>query len=247
MVSLALAGFTGLAWGYLLKISAHMEPMGPRDLESVVQMSPWTTADFVFMGLMWTIMMVGMMVPSATPMTLMYVTVARKAAREGMLLAPTVVFVSGYLAIWSVFSVVATVIQWGLHEAGLLSPVMVTTSVGLGAGILIAAGIYQLTPLKGACLNHCRSPIHFISQHWKPGRFGAFRMGLEHGGFCLGCCWALMGLLFVGGVMNFVWIAGIALFVFLEKVLPFGAKGGKLAGWLLILVGGAVLASWLSR
>lgn len=147
------------------------------------------------MGLMWAVMMVGMMIPSAAPMTLIYATVARKAARQGTLLAPTAVFVLGHLGIWTLFSVGATLAQWALHEAALLSPMMVTNSAGLGAGLLVAAGVYQLTPMKNRCLDHCRSPAHFISQHWRPGTFGAFRMGLEHGLFCLRCCWVLMGLL----------------------------------------------------
>ena len=244
-ILLALAGVTGLAWAYLIRISAHMATMGLEEVGMLVQIAPWTLTDFIYMGLMWTIMMVGMMVPSAAPHTLMYAAIVRKAAREGTPLAPTMVFIGGYLVIWTIFSVGATTVQWAFHQTALLSPMMVTTSIGLGAGILMAAGIYQLTPWKEACLDHCRSPVHFISQHWKPGVAGSFRMGLEHGVFCLGCCWALMGLLFVGGVMNFVWIAGIALFVFLEKVLPFGARGGRLAGALMILMGGTVLVSWL--
>ena len=246
VILLALAGVTALAWVYLIDLSAHMKDMGSGEPGTLVQIKPWRSADFVFMGLMWAVMMVGMMVPSAAPMTLIYAALARKAARQGTPLPPTAVFVSGYLVIWCLFSVGATLAQWALHQAALLSPMMVTSSAGLGAGILIAAGVYQLTPLKKVCLQHCRSPAHFISQRWRPGVGGAFRMGLEHGVFCLGCCWALMGLLFFGGVMNLLWIAGITLFVFVEKVLPFGAWGGRLAGGGMILIGGVALASWLS-
>ena len=246
VILLALVGVTALAWVYLINLSAHMKDIGSGELGTFIQITPWTSTDFVFMGLMWAVMMVGMMVPSAAPMTLIYAALARKAAQEGTPLAPTVVFVSGYLVIWCLFSVGAMLAQWALHQAALLSPMMITTSGGLGAGILIAAGVYQLTPLKEVCLEHCRSPVNFISQHWRPGVVGTFRMGLEHGVFCLGCCWALMGLLFFGGVMNFFWIAGITLFVFIEKVLPFGPRGGRMAGGGMILAGGVVLASWFS-
>lgn len=243
----ALAGVTGLAWVYLVNISTHMETMVHARVETVLQLVPWTLTDFILMGLMWSIMMVGMMLPSAAPLILVHAAVVRKAAGDGVRLAPTVVFTSGYLVIWTSFSVGATVVQWALHQAALLSPMMETTGVGLGAGILITAGIYQLTPWKETCLDHCRSPSHFISQHWKPGLLGAFRMGLEHGVYCLGCCWALMGLLFVGGVMNLLWIAGIALFVFIEKVFAVGFWGRRLAGWMMILAGGGMLVAWLKE
>ena len=172
-------------------------------------------------------------------------TVARKAAKHGTPLAPAAIFVSGYVAMWTLFSAAATIAQWGLDEAALLSPMMVTTSPALGAGLLIAAGLYQLTPVKKACLRHCRAPAYFISEHWRPGASGAFRMGLEHGAFCLGCCWVLMGLLFFGGVMSLLWIAGITLFVLLEKIIPHGVLGGRLAGVAMIAAGVTVFATWL--
>ena len=194
------------------------------------------------MFVMWAVMMVGMMLPSAIPMTLIYGAVARKAAGQGTTLAPAAVFISGYIAIWTVFSAGAAFAQWALDQAALLSPMLVSNSPWLGAALLIAAGVYQMTPAKEACLRHCRSPAHFISEHWRPGWAGAFRMGLDHGAFCLGCCWALMGLLFFGGVMNLLWIAGITLFVLLEKVLPFGGRSGRFAGIAMIAGGLAVLS-----
>jgi len=178
-------------------------------------------------------------------MTLIFAAVGRKAAQKGAAVAPTPVFVFGYLVIWFLFSALATLAQWGLERAALLSPMMVTTSPLLGAGLLIAAGVYQLTPAKSACLTHCRSPAHFISGHWRTGTAGAFRMGLDHGLYCLGCCWALMALLFVGGVMNLLWIAAIALFVLLEKVLPYPKWPRRIAGVGLIGTGLALLMSWL--
>ncbi len=214
------------------------------DPMAMMSLHAWTTIDFGLMLAMWTIMMVGMMLPSAGPTTLVYAAVARKAAREGTPIAPTAAFVAGYLAMWTLFSLGATFAQWGLEATALLSPMMVSTSPGLGATLLAGAGLYQLTPLKDACLAHCRSPAHFIAEHWRPGTSGALRMGLEHGAYCLGCCWVLMGLLFFGGVMNLLWIAGITLFVLLEKMVPFGAGGGRLAGAGMIMAGGVVLATW---
>ena len=134
----------------------------------------------------------------------------RKEKEKGVPYVPTGVFAFGYLVMWAVFSAVATGAQWGLETSGLLSRMMVGTSAVLGAILLIAAGIWQITPLKHACLKHCRSPVGFLSAHWRPGRTGAFRMGLVHGAFCLGCCWFLMALLFYGGVMNLFWIIGLS-------------------------------------
>jgi predicted metal-binding membrane protein len=209
---------------------------------NMVMIHHWTPFDFLMMFLMWAVMMVGMMVPTAVPMTLIYAAVARKAQRQGTPLAPTGAFVTGYIAMWTLFSVGATAAQWGLDQAALLSPMMVSKSPALGAGLLIAAGLYQLTPFKNACLEHCRGPADFFTRNWRKGMGGAFRMGLVHGAYCLGCCWVLMGLLFFGGVMNLLWIAAITFFVLLEKVLPSGDRGGKVAGALMLAAGGAMLA-----
>jgi predicted metal-binding membrane protein len=207
--------------------------------------APWTAGDFAAMLLMWIIMMVGMMVPSAIPMVLIYASVARKAACEGTTLAPTGIFVTGYVVIWSLFSLGATIAQWALDRMALLSPMMMSNSPILGGLLLLTAGIYQLTPAKDACLRHCRSPVDFVSSHWKPGGLGALRMGIEHGGFCLGCCWTLMGLLFFGGVMSLWWIGGLTLFVLLEKVMPFGAIGGRLIGGIVAVWGLMALIQFL--
>ena len=237
----ALIGVTVLSWAYLIRMAAQMD-MSAMMPAAMLEIHSWSAGDFVFMFVMWAVMMVGMMVPSAIPMTLIYAAVARKAAGQGTTLAPAAVFLSGYIAMWTIFSAGATFAQWVLDQAALLSPMLVSSSPWLGAGLLIAAGVYQMTPAKEACLRHCRSPAHFISEHWRPGWAGAFRMGLEHGVFCLGCCWALMGLLFFGGVMNLLWIAAITLFVLIEKVLPFGARSGRFAGIAMIAGGLAVLS-----
>jgi predicted metal-binding membrane protein len=148
----------------------------------------------------------------------------------------------GYLATWAAFSLVATLAQWALERKGLLAPSLVSTSVWLSAGILVAAGIYQLTPLKRACLRHCRSPLAFISTHWRQGARGALRMGVVHGVFCVGCCWFLMALLFFGGVMNLYWIAGLALFVLFEKTVPAGHWLEYATGVILLVWGAGILA-----
>ena len=242
-----LAGLTGvtlLAWTYLLFEATGMGDMSMPSMADMVRVQAWTPTDFLMMFLMWAVMMVGMMVPTAIPMTLVYAAVARKAAAEDSPLPPTALFVAGYIAMWTLFRVGATLAQWGLEQATLLSPMMVSTSPALGAGLLIAAGMYQLTPFKDSCLRHCRTPAHFLSRYWRQGMSGALRMGFEHGAYCLGCCWILMGLLFFGGVMNLLWIAAIAAFVLLEKVIPFGAQGGRVAGVAMILIGLLTLAGF---
>ena len=244
-ILIGLAGVTLLAWTYLLLTARGMSAMDRMGgMAGMAGIRPWSGSDFLLMFLMWAVMMVGMMVPTAAPMTLIYAAVARKAVSQGSPLAPTGVFVAGYVAMWTLFSLAATTAQWALDQAALLSPMMVANSPALGAALLIAAGFWQLTPFKNACLQHCRAPAMFFADHWRDGYAGAFRMGLGHGAYCLGCCWVLMGLLFVGGVMNLLWIAAIALFVLLEKVVPHGVLGGRLAGVLMILAGILLLAGF---
>jgi len=233
-IVVSLTGITLLAWTYLFSIAGDMSGMAS------MQMPTWTAQYFLMMFLMWAIMMIGMMLPSVTPTVLIYASVARKSAKQGTPVAPTGLFVSGYIAMWMGFSALATLAQWRLEQALLLSPMMVSKSTGLGALLLIVAGVYQWLPLKDKCLQKCRSPVDFISTHWQTGTLGAFKMGLSHGGYCLGCCWALMSLLFVGGVMNLLWIAVITLFVLLEKVLPLGDKGGRVLGVLMIVTGAMI-------
>jgi predicted metal-binding membrane protein len=183
-------------------------------------------------------MMVAMMLPSATPMLLLFARVNRQHKAAGSPFGPTGLFAAGYLVAWGGCSAAAAALQWALESARLLSPMLATTNVWLGAAILVAAGAWQLTPLKTVCLRHCRTPLGFLIGSWRAGRGGAFRMGLEHGAWCLGCCWFLMALLFFGGVMNLAWIAGLAAFVLLEKTVPHGHWFGRAAG--LVLVGWGV-------
>ena len=201
----------------------------------------WTIGYSVVNFFMWWVMMFGMMLPSASPLLLLFARMMRKEKDKGAPYVPTGVFALGYVIMWAAFSAIATGAQWGLEASGLLSGIMVGTSAVLGAGLLIAAGVWQLTPWKNACLRHCRSPIGFLSAHWRPGRTGAFKMGLAHGAFCLGCCWFLMALLFYGGVMNLYWIIGLALYILIEKLLPAGARIGQLTGVILIAWGATLL------
>ena len=182
----------------------------------------WTARYAVLMFIMWWVMMVAMMLPSAAPMILLFATVNRRQRESGHLHVATSLFVLGYLVAWTVFSIIAVILQWEFERTRILSPMLTTTTVTFGAVLLIVVGIYQLTPIKHACLLHCRSPLAFLSTHWQGGALGALHMGLVHGIFCVGCCWLLMGLLFFGGVMNLYWVAGVALLVLVEKTLPAG-------------------------
>ena len=188
-------------------------------------------------------MMIAMMLPSVAPVILLFANVSRRRRLQGMPAAPVAVFILGYLLAWTGYAVLAAVTQSYLHSVALLSPAMASSSSLLGGGLLMLAGVYQWLPLKGACLSHCRSPLGFFATEWREGRFGALLMGLRHGTYCVGCCWALMALLFVTGVMNLLWVVVIAGFVLAEKVMPNGRLLGRitgvlLAGWGLWLVAG---------
>ena len=235
-----------MAWGWLLA-GAGME-MSAIEMTEMAGMdgwlmrpAVWTPAYAVLILAMWWVMMVAMMLPSAAPMLLLFARVNRKDKSAGAPLVPTALFAAGYLLGWAGFCVFAAALQWGLESARLLSPMLATTNRWLGAGILIAAGLSQFTPLKAMCLRHCRTPLGFLLGNWRSGRLGALRMGLEHGAFCLGCCWFLMALLFFGGVMNLYWIAGLAVFVLLEKTVPLGHWLGRLAGAVLVASGVALV------
>lgn len=212
--------------------SAAMKMMGPVD---------WTPGYALLMVVMWWVMMTAMMLPSAAPMILVYAAINRKQQQDGDPIIATGAFVTGYLMTWGGFSLAATGLQWFLQRSALLSAGMASTSALLGGVLLSAAGIWQLTPMKHVCLRYCRTPLHFLSLHWREGRIGAFRMGVGHGAFCLGCCWVLMGLLFYGGVMNLYWIIGLAAFVLLEKLVPAGHRLSLIVGVGLIGWGAALI------
>ncbi|MER8437028.1 DUF2182 domain-containing protein [Mesorhizobium sp. M1312] len=206
----------------------------------------WAGANWALMIAMWWVMMVAMMSPSAAPTILLYARVHRHALAQGQIqdkLAPTGVFMAGYLLVWLGFAVAATALHWLLEQEALVSATMMSSqSRWLSATVLIAAGLYQLSPLKNACLSHCRAPTAFLARHWRPHAVGALRLGALHGAFCVGCCWTLMALLFVGGIMNLVWIAGLAILVLVEKLFPAGQWVGRAAGIALIAWGSATLS-----
>jgi predicted metal-binding membrane protein len=254
-----LAAITLLAWLYLLT-GAGMG-MSPFDMTAAalfphlkggmamadgmegmsMQAPAWATTGWALTVLMWWVMMMAMMTPSAAPAILLYARVHRHAQRKGQLddtVVPTSAFAGGYILSWLAFSIAAATLQWALEQTGHVSATMMwSESKWLSASVLVAAGAYQLSPLKEACLRHCRSPAEFISRHWCAGRWGALRMGLEHGAYCVGCCWVLMALLFVGGIMNLLWIALLAAFVLVEKVVPRGAVVGRTTGVALVVWG----------
>ena len=239
-VLLGLGLITVLSWCYLVFLSARMGDMGSPF--AMPMTSAWAGPDIVLMWTMWAVMMAGMMVPSASPMIGAYATTVRSGTVGFH--GSTGLFVAGYLVAWSGFAALATTAQWVLHDATLVSAMGVSTSRWLGGGLLLAAGAYQFTGVKDACLRQCRSPLGFLLNEWRPGPGGAVVMGLRHGALCIGCCWALMALLFVLGVMNLWWIALVASVVLLEKIVPSDALtkvlGSSLMVWGTVLVIGAL-------
>jgi len=241
VVTFVLVTVITACWLYLL--AGAGTGMYPHEILPVT----WTPGYALLLFSMWWLMMIAMMLPSAAPMVLLHAAVTRKGLARANDAGPnapshrlhwtTTAFIAGYLAMWGGFSLVAVVAQWALERGELLSAMMMSTSKLLGSGLLLAAGVWQLTPFKTVCLRHCRSPISFLSTHWHPGVGGAFRMGIEHGVFCLGCCWFLMALLFYGGVMNLIWIMGLALLVLAEKMMTAGVAFGRVTGLLLIAWG----------
>ena len=209
--------------------------------------APWKAIEFAFVFVMWAVMMIGMMTPSAMPMILLYARVGRQAVNAGKPLAATWWFAAGYLLIWIAFALVATSAQWALERASLLTPMMAGASGVFGGLVMIAAGLYQWTPLKDACLRQCQAPWLFIQRHggFRGGALGSVALGARHGMYCVGCCWVLMALLFVGGVMNVLWIAAIAFFVLAEKVVPAGRVISRIAGAGFFAWGGWLLAEAL--
>lgn len=198
----------------------------------------WSFGYAVLVFLMWWVMMVAMMLPSAAPTVLLYSVLVRRTAEAAAAAPLAMAFMAGYLAVWAGFSLAATGLQWMLELHGLVSPAMMTlTSSVIGGCVLLAASAYQLSALKRVCLEHCRSPMQFLVERRRPGLSGAFRMGVEHGAFCLGCCWFLMALLFVGGIMNLYWIAGLAVLVALEKLAPVGGRLATLSAVALAVAG----------
>jgi predicted metal-binding membrane protein len=247
-----------LAWLYLAHLASEMAAMHAPDAMSGMESMPGmegmpgmesagaalTEPDpragvvrFALTAVMWIVMMVGMMLPSAAPTILLFSAVERKQAPAGRPHARTALFVLGYLIVWSAFALLAAAAQMALAAAGLVSPEMSTTSALLGGALFVAAGVYEWSVWKQRCLAHCRSPIEFLARHVRPGDLGALRAGAIHGAYCVGCCWALMLLLFVGGVMNLLWVAALAAIVLAQKLLPRGEWLSRFGGLALVLCG----------
>jgi predicted metal-binding membrane protein len=259
IVATSLAVLTLLAWVYILWLinGMQMQPTdagtmtmpdmdmsgGMSDGSARTMLEPalraWSGSEFIFTLAMWVVMMIGMMMPSAAPMILLYARVGRQSAIEGKPLAATGFFAGGYLLAWAGFSLAATTAQWALERALLITPMMASTSTVFTGFVLISAGLFQWTRVKNACLTHCQNPIAFIQHHggFRRDPLGSLTIGFRHGVYCVGCCWALMGLLFVGGVMNPLWIAGIAIYVLAEKLLPAMRLLPRIAGAVLITAG----------
>ena len=252
----ALAMLTTLAWAYMLWLAHGMasDPamsMPDMDMSGMGSMAadsaPWGLARFAFVFFMWVVMMAGMMTPSAAPMVLLYARVGRQATAQGTPFAGAGWFLGGYLLAWTIFALAAAMAQWGLERAALLTPMMEQTSQVFGGVVLIAAGIYQWSPLKHACLRQCQTPLLFIQRHggFRRSAGGSLALGARHGLYCVGCCWALMSLLFVSGVMNVLWIAAISIFVLVEKLVPAARVIPRLAGAGFVASGAWLLAAAL--
>lgn len=232
-----------LAWFELWRLGQAMAaPDGMLGMAMMGMPMPWSAVDAALMLAMWLLMMLAMMLPSALPMLLLYQQMLRRRLPASQHLLALGLFIAAYLLVWGGFSLLATLLQGWLDHLALLSPDLRSTSTWLAAALLFGAGLYQWLPLKQACLRHCQGPALFLASHWRPGVSGGWRMGLRHGLYCLGCCWALMGLLFVVGVMNLLWVAVIAAYVLLEKLLATGPWLARSAG--LLLMGWAVLLLW---
>jgi predicted metal-binding membrane protein len=243
VVMVALVLVIALSWLWIVTgagvgMSAIEMTRMPRDM--IMTPAVWTLSYAALMFLMWWIMMLAMMLPGAAPVLLIFGRISRHRSVTMRPWTPISCFSAGYLAVWAGFSALATILQWALEDSGLLSAMMATTATWLGAIILIGAGLWQFAPLKQVCLRYCRSPIGFLTQRWRGGGVGAFRMGLEHGLHCLGCCWFLMMLLFFGGVMNLWWIGGLAAYILVEKIFSMGHWLSYALG-ISLITGGAFL------
>jgi predicted metal-binding membrane protein len=241
LVVAGLATVIALSWLWLLMgAGLHMDEMDMGGGQVMLMTPPWTPAYAAMIFLMWIIMMAPMMLPSAAP-AILFLAARTRQKGERHAIRSSSQFALGYVVVWAAFSLIATGLQFGLDRAGLLSGTMASGSVVLAAALLIAAGVYQWTPWKQACLQHCRSPLDFLTRYWRQDPLGPMRAGAWHGAFCLGCCWMLMGLLFVGGLMNMLWVAGLAVLVLIEKLFPLGPRVSQLTGAALIVWGVFVL------
>lgn len=235
VVLFGVALIAAVTWAYTIHVAATRSDF------AVPMVQPWGMMEVTTMFVMWTVMMVAMMLPSAAPMILMFAGIQRRRRRTGRPWAPVALFTAAYIVLWTGFSLLATITNWALHQGGVLTSMMGRAEPVYAAGLLVLAGLYQWTPLKAACLSRCRSPLGFLLSEWREGSKGAVVMGVRHGVYCLLCCWTLMSLLFVLGVMNLVWIAALTGVAVAEKILPGGA-------WLSRALGVALMAwgAWIT-
>lgn len=238
-VAAALLAVAALAWLFLI-LRGDAMVAGSMDVMDSMSLHTWSATDYLLTWAMWGVMMAAMMLPSIIPVTHVYVAIGSKARRQGSRVPSTAVFVAGYLLVWTAFSLLATTAQLMLDRAALLTDNARTTSLSVAGVLLLASGLYELTPLKRSCLRVCRGPVDFIARHWRRGALGALQLGARAGMFCLGCCALLMTLLFVGGVMNLLWVAIISVFVLVEKVVPVGEVTSRV-GAVALMVGGVGL------
>ncbi len=243
VVGAGIAGSAALAWAYQVYMAWGMEHGSPVIAALMPRMQAWTAWDALLLFAMWVLMMIAMMLPSVAPTVLAFAEINRRRREERSPFVPTGVFLAGYLAAWVGFSLVATLAQGALHAAALMSPAMMTRSPVLAGVLLVATGVFQWTPLKQACLSGCRSPFTFVLLHWRDGIPGAFRVGLHHGLYCVGCCALLMTLLLVNGVMSFWWMLLLSVFVLVERLAPGHPWSGRAAGLALCGWGVWVLAA----
>lgn len=239
-ICLAIGGLAAVAWVYLVAMAWGMDRMDvSAEWLLMPRMTGWGAVDLVLVFVMWTVMMAGMMLPSILPLLVMLRRIDQAEADDGIAWRRTFRFSLGYLAVWTGFSLAATLAQWGLLELRLVSPMMASSSAVFSGVLLILAGGYQFSPLKYSCLQHCRSPLGFLLTQRTENRF---LLGLQHGSYCAGCCWMIMALLFVFGVMNLLWIVVLTATVFLEKFLRDAKWFSRATGVALVLLGGAMLA-----
>jgi len=237
IVVIGLMGIAALSWTYMFRIALMEKSMDMGMEMAKPHIHAWDPLNFVLTFVMWSVMMAAMMIPSASPLIVLVATINRERRKEHDPFVSTGAFLAGYLAAWTAFSALATVVQWGFQTATLISHMLVINNPVFGGALLFGAGVFQWSPLKHACLTRCRSPLGFLMNEWREGTRGALTMGLRHGIYCIGCCWLLMTILFVTGVMNLLWMAIITVFVLLEKIVPAGFRVSRTGGLLLITWG----------
>jgi predicted metal-binding membrane protein len=245
-IVVALTFIVGAAWFYLVTAPMVAFPGGEAGSMTGMRMNDltvtsWGLQEGLLLFVMWAVMMAAMMLPSASPMLLLFSRISADRGGRGNRSTSVGFFAAGYLSIWVAFSAIAALLQWILHSSAVLSPDMRAASPLVSAAILVAAGVYQLLPIKQSCLGHCRSPLDFLTTSWREGRGGAAMMGITHGMFCVGCCWMLMGLLFAAGVMNLLLVAALSATILLERIHSSGARLARIIG-LLLIGAGIVLA-----